>query len=99
MGVKSAAALFFFAIAGPALGWKECAVQLSDRWEPAEPRSIAERLLIDYERRYTCTFRPGSSSFGPSGQTNNTLANCVGSNIHFYNGKVKIWSRERMVLI
>eukprot|EP00904_Undaria_pinnatifida_P008201 jgi/Undpi1/4510/HiC_scaffold_18.g07864.m1 len=60
MGVTSAAALFFFAIAGPASGWKECAVQLSDRWEPAEPRSIAERLLIDYERRYTCTFRPGA---------------------------------------
>lgn len=44
---------------GAALGWQECAIQSDDRWEPAAPRSIPESMLMDYERRYTCTFRPG----------------------------------------
>ena len=57
-----------------ALGWKECATPLDDRWEPAAPRSMSERMLVDYERRYTCTFRPGVLVFPRFQNHANTVA-------------------------
>ena len=57
----TAVALVALAIVGPASGWKECTVQMDDQWVPAAPRGMSERFLMDYDRRYTCAFRPGSS--------------------------------------
>lgn len=43
-----------------ASGWKNCSISLEDHWIPAESRSLPEHMLTEYDRRYTCKFRPGT---------------------------------------
>ena len=42
-----------------ASGWRDCSIALDDHWVPAESRSLPEHMLTEYDRRYTCEFRPG----------------------------------------